>query len=363
VTIFNTRLQLLERFLDDQQGNEAQGVIADLREQIGQIPLDTYAVKQVYADIEEVWRDSFWRYLTTARLEFLRLRVGPLLRYVSGVEVQAATFTSKVERLKLQIVSGKDPAKTAQSIAEDVSRLPDFVFQDAERREPAQLCLTPQLQSASVADLNWVIETLADQMKNRRARPNTFLELDLLDYVETQGYIILTEGDQPIYVQKYREMVDQRVLDLVVDNPIIEAIERGEPVSDAQLLELERTLRHELGGDDLYLTPSNIRKAYALKVDSLLAFLRHLFGLESLPDYQAIVRHQFAEYIAQHPFNADQVRFLRAVENVFLQRRHLAVADLYDPPLTQFGRDAVERLFSEEQIDEMLDFTQSLVVS
>jgi type I restriction enzyme R subunit len=276
--------------------------------------------------------------------------------------VQAATFTSKVERLKLQIVSGKDPVKTARSIAEDVSRLPDFVFQDAARREPAQLCLSPQLHSASVPDLNRVIETLADQMKNRtkiRRRP---LELDLLDWVDSRGYIILTEGGQPIYVQKYREMVDQRVLDLVVDNPIIEAIERGEPVSDAQLLELERTLRQELGGDDLYLTPSNIRKAYALKVDSLLAFLRHLFGLESLPDYQAIVRHQFAEYIAQHPFNADQVRFLRAVENVFLQRRHLEVADLYDPPLTQFGQDAVERWFSEEEIGEMLIFIETLAV-
>jgi type I restriction enzyme R subunit len=364
VTIFNTRLQLLAHFLDDrQQSAEAQGVIADLRAQIEQIPLDSYSVKQVYADIEPVWQDAFWRYLTAAKLEFLKLRVGPLLRYVSGVEVQAATFTSKVERLKLQIVSGKETTATAQSIAEDVSRLPDFVFHDPERREPAQLCLSPRLKTAGVAELSRVIETLADQMKNRRAKPSSFLELDLLDYIDSQGYIILTERGQPIYVEKYREMVDQRVLELVIDNPIIEAIERGEPVSDAQLLVLERTLRQELGGEELYLTETNIRKAYALKVDSLLAFLRHLFGLEGLPDYRDIVQRQFAEYIARQPFNADQVRFLRAVQNVFLQRHKLEVADLYDPPLTQFGRDAVERWFSDEQIEEMLEFAHSLAIS
>jgi type I restriction enzyme R subunit len=362
VTIFNTRLKLLALHLADQQPAEVERVIADLRTQIGQIPLDSYAVKQVYAGIEEAWRDSFWRHLNVEKLEFLQLRVGPLLRYVSGVEVQAATFTSKVERLKLQILSGQDPTATAQSIAEDVSRLPDFVFQDAERQKPAQLCLSPKLKTASVTELNRVIETLAGQMKNRRARPNAFLELDLLDYVETQGYLILTKGGQPLYVEKYRQMVDERVLDLVVDNPIIEAIERGEPVSDAQLLELERTLRQELGGEALYLTEANIRKAYALKVDSLLAFLRHLFGLAGLPDYQDIVRRQFAEYIARRPFNADQVRFLRAVQNVFLQRRRLEVADLYDPPLTQFGRDAVERWFSETEIEEMLNFVDGLVV-
>ncbi len=362
VTIFNTRLQLLALHIINRQFEEMDRVIADLRAQINQIPLDAYPVKQVYPDIKAAWRDSFWRHLTVEELKFLQLRVGPLLRYVSGVEVQAATFTSKVERLKLQILSGQDPTPTAQSIAEDVSRLPDFVFQDPQRREPAQLCLSPKLKTARVADLNRVIEALAEQMKNRRARPNAFLELDLLDYIDTQGYIILTERGQPLYVEKYREMVDQRVLELVIDNPIIEAIERGEPVSDAQLLELERTLRQKLGGEELYLTETNIRKAYALKVDSLLAFLRHLFGLEGLPDYHDIVQRQFAEYIARHPFNADQVRFLRAVQNVFLQRRKLEVADLYDPPLTQFGRDAVERWFSDDEIKEVLTFIETLKV-
>lgn len=362
VTIFNTRLKLLALHLADQQWQEAERVVASLRAQMAQIPLDSYSVKQLYPTIEEAWRDSFWRHLTVDKLKFLQLQVGPLLRYVAGVEVQSATFTSKVERLKLQILSNADATATAQAIAEGVSRLPDFVFQDPIRKEPAQLCLSPKLKTASVAELNQIIETLADQMKNRRDKPNLFLQLDLPDFVETQGYIILTERGQPIYVDKYREMVDERVLELVVDNPIIEAIERGEPVSDAQLLELERTLRQQLGGQELYLDESNIRKAYALKVDSLLAFLRNLFGLEGLPDYQDIVQRQFAAYIARQPFNAGQIRFLRAVQNVFLQRRHLDMADLYDPPLTQFGRDAVERLFSEDQIDEMLTFTKTLAV-
>jgi hypothetical protein len=36
--------------------------------------------------------------------------------------------------------------------------------------------------------------------------------------------------------------------------------------------------------------------------------------------------------------------------------------DLYDPPLTSFGEDAVERLFSEEQIDDVLSFAEKLAI-
>lgn len=362
VSLFNTRLKLLAHYLHNQEAEPAQRVIADLRAQIAQIPLDSYSVKQVYPEVQIAWLDFFWRYVSEGKLEVLHNRVGPLLCYVSGVDVAAATFTHKVERLKLQQVSGKDTSTLVQSIAEDVSRLPDFVFQDPQRRDPAQLCLSPHLSSASPADLNRVIDALAEQMKNRREQANPFLLLDLPDFVAMQGYIILTERGQPVFVEKYRQQVELRVLDLVVDNPIFAAIERGEPVSDEQLLALERTLRQTLGGDDLYLTEANVRKAYALKVDSLLAFLRHLFGLAGLPDYQDIVRRRFGAYIAGQPFNADQVRFLRAVETVFLQKRRLEVADLYDPPLTNFGQDAVERWFTPSEVNQILELTNSLAV-
>jgi len=361
VTIFNTRLKLLELLLADQQSDDAQRTIADLRDQIALIPTDSFSVKRVYREIEQAWQDGFWRYLTLDKLDFLRLKVGSLLRYAPGVDVQAATFTSKVERLKLQIQSGQDPTATAQSIAGDVSRLPEFVYEDPRCEQAARLCLTRQLQTASVVELNRVIDALAEQMKNRRAKPNTFLELDLPDFVEMRGYILLFGGSQPVYVEEYRQRVEQRILDLVATHPTIDALDRGEPVSDLQLIELERTLRQELGGD-LELDEDNIRKAYGLKVGSLLEFLRRLLELESIPDYGDIVRRQFEGFMASHPFNADQIRFLRAVQNVFLQRHRLEFADLYEPPLSSFGQDAVERWFTPDQMGEVLTFVDTLTV-
>jgi hypothetical protein len=53
-------------------------------------------------------------------------------------------------------------------------------------------------------------------------------------------------------------------------------------------------------------------------------------------------------------------RFLRSVQEVFLKNRKLVEADLYEPPLTVFGRNAVERFFTPQEIRELLDLVQTL---
>jgi type I restriction enzyme R subunit len=360
VKIFNMRLKLLEHYLNDPQSADCQQVIADLRQQIGQIPRDAFSVQQVYSQVEEAWTDGFWRYLTQSKIDFLRTQVAPLLRFVAGVDVAEATFTNKVERLKLEILTDGAKPGTLESIAEDVSRLPDFVFEDSQRQNSANFCLSHRLRTATPQQLNRVIADLASQMKNRRQRPSSFVEIDLADRIATSGYITLGEGGEQVYIEEYRQRVEGKVLEIVETHPTIAAIRNGEAVTDLQLVALERTLRQELGGENVQLSESNIRKAFNLKVNSLLAFLRELMEIEALPDYQEVVRRNFEEFIAQRQFNANQIRFLRAVQNVFLKNRRLEVADLYEEPLDRFGEDAVERWFTEEEVDELMEFTEKL---
>jgi hypothetical protein len=48
------------------------------------------------------------------------------------------------------------------------------------------------------------------------------------------------------------------------------------------------------------------------------------------------------------------------VQDVFLKKRQLAEADLYDPPLTIFGRNAVEKYFTPGEIKDLLQLTNAL---
>jgi hypothetical protein len=54
------------------------------------------------------------------------------------------------------------------------------------------------------------------------------------------------------------------------------------------------------------------------------------------------------------------IRFLRAVQEVFLNKHSLTEADLYEPPLTVFGDSVVERYFTPAEIDAILKLTASL---
>jgi len=107
-----------------------------------------------------------------------------------------------------------------------------------------------------------------------------------------------------------------------------------------------------------------------IPVDGFLAFRVKALQLNPLRDYKDLVARQCGSYATQHNYNADQIRFLRAVQSVFLQKRHLETADtstssvqrLYEPPLDIFGADAVERWFTEKEVEEVVKFANRMAV-
>ncbi len=360
VTIFNTRLRMLEHLIHDQNNPDALQVKADLLEQVRRIPTDAFTVKKVLPTIERAWTSAFWTHTTAADIEFLKTQVGPLLRLASGVDVAAETFVSKIERTKLGVLQGKPKPADLQAIADDVGRLPDFVRRDPALRPLVDLCLSNALAGATPAELTTVAGTLASQMRYRTDNPSAFLKLDLPDFIAESGYITLSEGGERLYVTEYRERVEKRITALADTDPTIRAIQEGRDVTELDLVALERTLRATLGAIDVQLTTDNIRKAYGLKLTSFLGFLRHALALDGVPDYEAVIQRCFDDHIQRHAYTADQLRFLRVMQAVLVKRRHLNRADLYEGDFSAFGDDAVDRLFTGPQVDELLDFTRQL---
>jgi type I restriction enzyme, R subunit len=358
VSIFNTRLKLLESQLGNLSTDVSRQAIADLRAMVARIPKESFPVRKAWSEVEAAWADGFWTLITPAKLEFLRLKVAPLLRFAGDVDVAAETFSSKVERLKLQILRGAPSPELLQSISEDVSLLPEL---DQRIEQPSvKLALSHALATASPQQLTQLIRDLAPEMKKRRNRPNSFITIDLPDFIAVRGYISLGESGRQVYVEDYKQQVESRILAIVEKHPTLAAIREGREVTSEQLVDLERTLSRELGKSDLELNTSNIRKAYGVRVDNFLGFLRHILALDAIPEYPEIVRRVFEQYIAAHTYNADQIRFLRAVQEVFLRKRSLSEADLYEPPLTIFGNAAVERFFSPVEVSALLKLTASL---
>jgi len=360
VGVFNTRLKILSASLSERDSDVFKQTISDIREQLKRIPRDSFPVKKVWPEIADAWTGEFWNYITHNKIEFLRLKVAPLLRFAANVDVAAETFTNKVERLKLQILARKPSPETMKSIAEDVSLLPDFVHENPRWQESIKLCLSQGLAEASPRTLTKVISDLASQMRNRRDRPSAFLSLDLPDFIATRGLISIGEGGEQIHVTEYKRRIENRIREIVENHPTVAAILRGVEVTELQLVALEKTLHEELSAPELRGSPGNLHKAYGIKVGSFLGFLKYVLGLDTLPDYETVVQSAFEKHIVEHRYGGDQISFLRAVRSVFLSKRALQTADLYQPPLTQFGRNAVDRLFRPDEIEQLIALTDQL---
>jgi len=109
IRLFNTRIKLLEYFVSKHDNNRYERVISDLRAQIAQIPIASFSVRKIYSEVEAAWKDSFWNYVTAEKINFLKFKIAPLLRYIPEVDVAAMTFISKVERLKIYILTHSCP--------------------------------------------------------------------------------------------------------------------------------------------------------------------------------------------------------------------------------------------------------------
>jgi type I restriction enzyme, R subunit len=364
--LFNTRLDILAATLNRRDNPAHAQAIADCSAMLARVPVDSFLVRKAWLDVETAWTDDFWSHLSADRLEFLRLRVAPLLRFVPDVDVAAETFTNKVERLALAMLTGAPSPNHLASIAEDVSRLPQEVRERASKTVSARLALSPDLAQASRAQLTELIRQLASEMKNKRRADNPFIAIDLPDFIAIAQHVIVMPNGMPVHVEEYRDRVDQRILRIANEHPALLAVREGHAPTSDQLIDLERVLHNELGSPNISFSDKTARSVYGLKWDNHVGFLgllRHVLALDAIPDYSVVVAHSFEDYITSHRYTGDQIRFLRAVEDVFLSTRRLSESDLYDSPqLAAFGRNAVECLFSPAQVVELVHLTEGLAV-
>lgn len=362
VTIFNTRLSKLELLLGNQESLDYIRTLADVRADIAKLPLDSFTVKQNLKDIREVFEQNWWQLLTVNKIELLRLKVGPLLRFAATGSLAEAFFTSKMERISLQLLQQKTIANATMQIQEEVDLLPRNLPQVA-----AAACLINDILSSSwwqdvtVQKIDEARQQLAPLMKYKRERRPLVIELGLDDVIESRKWVIVNKGGQKLMVEEYKQKVETRIQQLAEEHPTVQKLLRKEPVTLNDLVDLEHTLETELMNDELTLTEDNMLNAFGVRVGALTDFLKYVLKLEHLPDFSDVVRRAFDAFILEHHYDADQTRFLRAVQAVFLQKRRLEVGDLYEAPFTNFGLNAVEKLFSEEEVEEILELTKRLI--
>jgi type I restriction enzyme R subunit len=198
-------------------------------------------------------------------------------------------------------------------------------------------------------------ETFAPLMRYRRRRQQNLINLSLPDEIATRHWIVYGPGGEGAFAESYREKVEAFVRRLASSDPILRNIKIGKPITEEEVNSLARILERP----DLYVTEDVLREIYEHPDAKLVDFLRHMLGVSQLPSRAEQIKEAFDDFIQAHSsFSAIQINFLRIIRSAIVTRNQLTASDLERPPFNRVG--VVHQLFSNEELDEILSFVNSL---
>lgn len=156
-------------------------------------------------------------------------------------------------------------------------------------------------QSLTLDRLEYIRIQLRDLMKLLKNDPKgqTFT-VDIEDRIEEAGE---TEGF--LSVRTYK----QRVIDYLAentDNAVIQKIRYLEPITQEDILELEKVLWQELGSREEY----NRYTRNTIANGNAAAFIRSIVGLE-----RKTAEKRFSEFLSGHQLNSQQQEYLKTIIN------------------------------------------------
>ncbi len=208
------------------------------------------------------------------------------------------------------------------------------------------------------AKLRDLVSRLAPLMRFRREDARSMMELHLADLTAVRERIVVGADGRDMPIATYRQRVEETIRKLLAENPVLQRLQAGKPVSDADLRELAELLRRQEPGID----EERLRRVYDVRGAGFVKLIRHVLGVEPLERWPTYVTRRFEEFIAEHTtYSAAQIRFLQTLRTFLIQRGQVERRDLVEPPFTQLNPQGVRGVFPPGEVEAILEFTGELV--
>jgi type I restriction enzyme R subunit len=349
--IFLIRVNQYNLLKSKEEGKE---VLERIRNDILALPKKTISIKEKRSEIELALSDRIWRNIGMDGFEFLKTQITPLMRF-KEINLDTESFVLKVERLGLAIIkkNKEEIDRLSEDIVEDVNCLPRSINEIKKKNELLdKISEAPFWKKISYNDYLILLKEIAPLMKYRRREPIPKISLDIGDVVQQRKLIEFGPASNPQqeYAKIYKEKVEKRIQTIAKKHPTILKIKNNEEITEKDIQKLEDTLN----SPELYITEDTLRKTYERPRGTLVQFIKAMLGLYSFPEPKKLIEEAFKTYmISRSDLNADQMRFLITLKNVFAQKKHIEMVDFYEAPFTNIGK-APRPLFKEEELKELV---------
>ncbi len=346
-------------------GNEVvlQKEISALRKQVSELPKNSVVIMDASSQLEKINEPNYWNRLTLEKIDYLRTAIKPLFRTLSQVDFKAIRFKKDLLEASLAHLGNEKEKFEAlkAEIVEQISELPlsvNTVAAEEELIEKAQTnAYWGKISDSSFDELG---EKLGPLMKNRDPDPGGRGQekFNLKDFIHKKETVEFGPEHEAVSVSQYREMVEEKVREMVKANPILRKIKEGAPISDeeAERLAVELHNRHP------HITIDLLRRVYNNRRARFIQFIRHILGMENLESFPQSVSKSFDMFIGTHSnLTGKQLEFLTLLKEYIIERGRLEKKNLIESPFTQLHPRGIRGIFSPAEIDEIVNLTKELV--
>jgi len=342
-----------------------QAVRKRILDDISKLPKDSVMIREKLADVETALSPSLWDNVGLDPVEFLKRKVAPLMRYKQGVNLPVASFSLKVEKLGLALLTGNENEVERQKkgIAEMLNCLPRTLDIVKEKEELLDKVLSTKFwNELSYKDCQLLLHEFAELMRYKMSEPRPQIILDLDDFVKERGTIQFGPDSQEEYVHVYKEKVEKKIKELAQAHPTIQKIRADAVLTEDDLEELEEVLNRP----ELFITEDVLRRAYGQGRGTLVQFIKKILGLYQFPDskekIKEAIKEAFQTYIIENnrQYSADQLNFIRTIQTVFARKKHIEMVDFYEAPFTNFGISAPMPMFAEDELKDFVDLCERM---
>ena len=362
VRLFGVRLDKIEKAIEINNSGITEKEIQKLKVQIASLPQNSVVILDAKNELQRIEDANFWNNLTTDKIEFLRKIVKPLFRTVSDVDFKAMRFEKDIVEVSLaQLNQEKEQFETLKdSIIEEIGELPLTINIVAREEQLIRQSQTNHYWSTINEDrFDELISKIAPLMKYREAIiPLGPAKFNLKDIVSEKEYVEFGPQHEALSIAKYRELVEQKINEMVSANPILQKLKHGLEITPSEA----EQLAEELHNEHPHITVELLRRVYNHRKAQFLEFIKHILGIAILESFPETVTKQFDDFISKHSYlTSRQLQFLELLRGYILEKGDITKKNLIESPFTMIHPEGIRGVFNPKEIEEILLLSRKLV--
>jgi len=347
--VFEARLNLARTSLNKGEINVFNMVVTLIRQDIERLSEETISVREKWREKRALSRPEILNQFSPTTEQTLRQQIAPLMKWenIHG-HTDAYRFDFLMTRIQTEFLKKSGIyADLKDKVLDWINRLQMHLNPVREKvetiRQVKEKAFWEKVTTEGLENIRTDLRGIMKYTEKMIYEPEPPKHIDIQDPDIEYKRIpqSLKFSDMP----GFRKKVQDVLLKIFDENPTLQKIKAGKPVSNADIKALTALVLTQNPSID-----QDVLKEFFESATILDHAIRSIIGMDA-----DAVNVRFVDFITAHPgLTSTQISFLNLLKNHISRYGSIEIEQLYEPPFTTLHSDGLDGVFIDEDMAEEL---------